>query len=117
MTIEQGEIWLVNLDPTIGAEIKKSRPCIVVNHNEIGILPLKTIVPITDWKERYEAFPWMHPLQPNAQNGLKKSSAVDAFQIRNFSEDRFIKKLGRIDADTLREIHQKIIATLDLGLL
>ena len=43
----RGEVWLVNLDPTIGTEISKKRPCIIVNDNGIGILPLKVIVPIT----------------------------------------------------------------------
>ena len=117
MPIEQAEIWLINLDPTVGAEIAKSRPCIVVNHNEIGILPLKTVVPVTDWKARYQEYPWMLRLDPDDINGLKKSSAVDAFQIKNISERRFIKKLGKIDPVTLRKIHRKIIASLDLDLV
>jgi mRNA interferase MazF len=45
--MKQGEIWLVNLDPTIGAEIKKVRPAVIVNDNAFGKLPLKVIVPIT----------------------------------------------------------------------
>jgi mRNA interferase MazF len=44
----RGEVWLVSLDPTSGAEISKTRPCIIVNDNAIGILPLKVIVPVTD---------------------------------------------------------------------
>jgi mRNA-degrading endonuclease toxin of MazEF toxin-antitoxin module len=46
----RGEVWLVNLDPTVGTEISKKRPCIIVNDDAIGILPLKVIVPLTDWK-------------------------------------------------------------------
>ena len=49
--MRQGEIWLINLDPTIGAEIRKTRPAIVVNDNNPGKLPLKIIVPLTDWKD------------------------------------------------------------------
>jgi len=48
--MKQGEIWLINLDPTVGAEIKKTRPAIIVNDNSTGKLPLKIIVPITGWK-------------------------------------------------------------------
>jgi len=44
--MRRGEIWLINLDPTIGAEIKKVRPAVIVSDNAIGILPLKVIVPI-----------------------------------------------------------------------
>jgi len=42
----RGEVWLINLDPTIGAEIKKTRPAVIVNDDGVGILPLKIIVPI-----------------------------------------------------------------------
>ena len=55
--MKQGEIWLINLDPTLGAELKKIRPAIIVNNNILGRLPLKIIVPITDWKERYSIAP------------------------------------------------------------
>ena len=38
--MQRGEIWLINLDPTIGAEIKKTRPAVIVSDDAIGILPL-----------------------------------------------------------------------------
>ena len=44
--MKQGEIWLINLDPAIGAEIKKTRPAIILNDNSLGKLPLKIIVPL-----------------------------------------------------------------------
>ena len=55
--IKRGELWLINLDPTIGQEIKKTRPAVVVSSNSIGKLPLKIIVPITDWKLSYAGYP------------------------------------------------------------
>ncbi len=45
--MKQGEIWEINLSPTVGAEIKKKRPAVIINDDAIGILPLKVIVPIT----------------------------------------------------------------------
>ena len=51
--MRKGDIWLINLDPTVGAEIQKTRPAIIVNEDAIGILPLQVIVPLTDWKERF----------------------------------------------------------------
>jgi mRNA interferase MazF len=68
--MKQSEIWLINLDPTIGAEIKKTRPAIVVNDNSLGKLPLKIIVPLTDWKEKYEIAPWMVSIKPDRFNNL-----------------------------------------------
>ena len=79
--MNQGEIWLVNLDPSIGAEMKKTRPAVVINDNAIGKLPLKIIVPITQWKEHYTVAPWMVNIEPSPQNGLAKSSSIDCFQI------------------------------------
>ena len=55
----RGEVWLVNLDPTVDSEIRKTRPCTIVNDDAIGVLPLKVIVPITDWKESFKIRPWM----------------------------------------------------------
>jgi len=90
--MKQGEIWLINLDPAIGAEIKKTRPAIIINHNALGKLPLKIIVPVTEWKDRYGAAPWMVKIEANKENGLSKTSSIDCFQIRSVAEDRFLKK-------------------------
>jgi mRNA interferase MazF len=57
--MNQGEIWLVDLDPAVGAEINKTRPALIINDNRIGKLPLKIIIPITNWKEHYSIAPWM----------------------------------------------------------
>ena len=45
--MKRGEVWLINLDPAAGSEIKKTRPAVIVNDDAIGILPLRVIVPIT----------------------------------------------------------------------
>lgn len=101
---QQNEIWLINLDPTIGAEIKKTRPAIIVNDNAIGLLPLKIIVPITDWKEQFAVAPWMIKIKPNKQNNLTKTSSADCFQVRSVSENRFVKKIGTINQEISSEI-------------
>ena len=90
----KGEIWLINLDPTIGAEIRKTRPAVIVSEDSIGILPLRVIVPLTDWKERYAIAPWMIQIDPDEINGLEKTSAADAFQIRSVSQERFVQRMG-----------------------
>lgn len=113
--MKQSDIWLINLDPTIGAEIKKTRPAIVVNENTVGRLPLKIIVPITDWKDRYRAAPWMVKLTPNRQNKLKKLSSADCFQVRSLSEKRFVKKIGTIDAETLEQIKNGLAIVLSIN--
>lgn len=102
--MKQNEIWLINLDPTVGAEIKKTRPAIIVSDNALGKLPLKIIVPITDWKENFTIVPWMVRVLPDDENGLTKISSADCFQVRSVSEDRFIKQVGVIDIPTSDQI-------------
>ena len=112
--MKQGEIWLINLDPTVGAEIKKTRPAVVVNDNALGKLPLKVIVPITDWKTRYEKAPWMTRLVPRQENGLDKTSTADAFQIRSVSQVRFVRKLGVLREKEMDEIRHALAKVLSI---
>lgn len=74
---KRGEIWLVNFDPTMGAEIKKIRPVIVVSSDGVGQLPIKLIAPITDWKEYFNGDIWHIKIEPDSINNLAKVSAVD----------------------------------------
>ena len=104
----KGEIWLINLDPTVGAEIQKTRPAVIVNEDAIGILPLRVIVPLTDWKERYAIAPWMVRIEPDATNGLSEPSAADAFQMRSVSQERFARRIGRISEAILQEVLKAI---------
>lgn len=112
--MNRGEIWLINLDPTIGAEIKKTRPAVIVNDDAIGILPLKIIVPITDWKDRYAVAPWMVRLEPDADNGLSKPSAADAFQIRSVAQERFVRQLGKLSDAVMREVTAALAIVLSI---
>lgn len=110
--MRRGEIWLLNLDPTIGAEIQKTRPAVIVSDDSIGLLPLKVIVPITDWKDRYAVAPWMVRLDPESGNGLSKSSAADSFQVRSLAQQRFIRRVGRVSDDQLRQIESSLAIVL-----
>jgi mRNA interferase MazF len=112
--MKQSEIWLIDLEPTKGAEIRKQRPAVIVNDDHLGRLPLKVIVPITDWKEHYQMAPWMVKIEAHSHNGLTKTSAADCFQVRSLSEQRLIKKLGHLQDDTLEGIKEALRKVLDL---
>jgi len=58
-----------------------------VNDDAIGIQPLKIIVPITEWRDHYFVAPWMVRIEPDAENGLDKPSAADAFQVRSVAQE------------------------------
>ncbi len=99
MITERGEIWMVNFQPSKGAEIDKIRPAIVMNDNTMGRLPLKFVVPLTDWKPHYSSYLWMVKIVADDDtNGLTKDSAADTFQAKSCSEARLIKRLGMLGA-------------------
>jgi mRNA interferase MazF len=104
----RGEVWLLNLDPTVGAEIQKTRPFVIVSSDAVGVLPLRVIVPLTDWKERYALASWMVRVFPTSENGLSKDSAADTFQIRSVSTARFVRKIGNLAARDLDLIVEAI---------
>lgn len=90
----RGEIWLLDFDPAVGAEIRKLRPALVISVNSVGRLPLRLVVPITDWKAQFATFPWFVQIRANAVNGLSKDSGADAFQTKSVSLDRFVRQVG-----------------------
>ena len=112
--MKRGEIWRVNLDPTVGSEIKKSRPCVIVNNDAVGILPLKIIVPLTGWQDKFEKGKWLAPIEASPQNGLRKKSAADTFQVRSVSEIRLIEKIGVLTEAEMKAIEQGLALSLDL---
>ena len=110
--MKQGEIWLIDLDPTVGAEMSKTRPAVIVNDDRLGKLPLKIIAPVTDWKNHYSIAPWMIEISPSNQNGLKKKSSIDCFQVRSVSKDRLIKRIGYIRSSEILQVQEAIIKVI-----
>lgn len=113
LTPLRGEVWLVNFDPTIGAEIRKTRPAVVISSDTINRLPIKLIAPITDWKPYFVSNIWHVKIEPNNSNGLAKTSAIDALQLRRVDKQRFIRKLGQLPAITMEEITIAIAAVIE----
>lgn len=108
------EIWLVNFRPTVGAEISKKRTAVIVSDDSVGILPLRVIVPITDWNERYNSADWMVKIVPTTLNKLSKDSTADCFQVKSVSTDRFDRQLGVVDDDVFVQIKVSLKNVLDL---
>lgn len=113
MNINQGDIWLVNFNPSIGNEIQKVRPCVVINDNKLGRFGIKIVVPITEYKEHLSNYPWIIKIDNNITNGLSKTSAIECFQIKSFSISRFVKKIGEIQYKDIQNIHQTVAKTLN----
>ena len=110
---KRGEIWLVNFDPTVGAEIKKVRPAVVISSDSVGKLPIKLIAPITDWKIYFSSNFWHVKIEPNSINRLNKDSAIDTLQLRGADLQRFIRKLGSVSEITMLEIIASIATVIE----
>jgi len=112
--MHRGEVWLIDLDPAVGSEIRKTRPAVIVNDDAVGLLPLRVIVPITEWKDRYGVAPWMVQILPSSENGLDKLSAADAFQVRSLAHQRFVRKLGNHSDAVMRSISKALATVLSI---
>jgi mRNA interferase MazF len=110
---KRGEIWLVNFDPTIGAEIKKVRPAVVISSDAVGKLPIKLIAPVTDWKTYFLQNFWHVKIEPDTTNSLTKISAIDVLQLRGVDLQRFIRKLGDVSEMKMSEINAAILAVIE----
>ena len=112
--MKAGEIYWVNLDPTIGNEIKKRQPVVILNGGHDKHLKLAIVVPVTAWSSYWEKNPFFVSLEPNTKSGLKKKSSVDCFQIRAVSHNRFTEKIGEISNDEIVRIKRPITLILDI---
>ena len=97
MEVTQYQIILVNLDPTIGSEIKKTRPCVVISPDEMN-KHLKTIViaPMTTKSMRY-------PTRVEVKHD-RKTGWIVIDQIRTIDKQRIIKFLGRLSVPEIKEV-------------
>lgn len=112
--MKTGDVYLVNLDPTVGDEIWKTRPVIVLNPGHTKNLRLAIVVPVTEWRVRWQTNPFFLTLAPEPRHGLRKKSAVDCFQLRALSHGRFVKKLGTLNAFEVDHIRSSVALILGI---
>lgn len=110
----RGEIYLTALDPTIGREIQKTRPALIIQNDVSNrVTDLTIVAPITS-TVRFPLNP-VHVLIPADRNtGLVITSAALLSQIRAIDKVRLVKRLGALDADTLRRVDKAIQISLGL---
>lgn len=109
-----GDLYWVNQQPTIGDEIRKKCPVIILNAGHSNHLRLAIVLPVTGWKALWKDHPFFVPLDPTPLNGLEKKSAVDCFQIRAIRHDRFLEKIGKVSDEDLAQMKQALALILDI---
>ena len=104
MELKQYAIVLVNLDPTIGSEIKKTRPCVIVSPNEINKY-LNTIV-VAPMTTNLKKYPTRIQVKHNNKKGMV---AID--QIRTIDKSRIIKKFDQLTKSEIQKCKEIIRET------
>lgn len=112
---KRGEIWDIDLNPTKGQEINKTRPAVIISSDGVGKLRLKMVVPITEWQPAFDGNFWHVQIVNSTVNGLTKVSAADALQTRSLSLERFVKLRGRTTKQELEEIVQALAAIVEFS--
>ncbi|WP_199103724.1 type II toxin-antitoxin system PemK/MazF family toxin [Aquitalea sp. ASV11] len=92
--VRRGEVWLINLDPTVGSEIRKTRPCVVVSPAEMHDY-LRTVI-VTPMTTGSKPAPYRIPVTFQGKQGL-----ILLDQIRVLDKIRLVKKLGEVNSTTL----------------
>lgn len=110
--MKHAEVWLVDFAPKVGQEIDKVRPAVIVNHDSMGALQLKVVVPVTDAVRSVRE--WHVALKPTKENGLSKESVADCFQVKSISKERFVKCIGSLSAKEMDDVKLALIKVLDL---
>ena len=109
----RGEVYVVNFDPTMGAEIKKTRPALVVQ-NDIAnrYSPIVIVAAITSQFEE--------PLYPTEvlvkapEGGLGDDSVVLLNQLRSIDKGRLVRRLGSLKSDTMGQVERAMLISLGL---
>jgi mRNA interferase MazF len=86
----------------------------VISSDAVGILPIKLVAPLTDWKLTFASKIWLVRINPDSTNGLSKPSAVDMLQVRGVDTQRFIQRLGAVPADVMEEIVLALGAVIEM---
>lgn len=104
---ERGSIYLVNFDPTVGAEIKIKRPALIVQNNIANeYSPLFSVAPITSQQNA------MYRVEVEIrapEGGLKKDSLVLVNQIRMIDRSRLIRLLGKVTPATMKKVEEALL--------
>ena len=113
MEIKRGDIWVVNLDPTLGHKIKKSRPGIIIQ-TDIGnkYSPITIIAPLTS--QHLDLISPFETLIRSKDCGLDKDSKVLLNKIRSIDKKRLTRRIGKADEWTMERVDDSLKISLGL---
>lgn len=112
-----GNIWLVSFDPSVGVEIRKTRPAIIVSGTAFNRRRKLTVLPITSSSPDDQLLPVVVGVSPNAENGLTTDSYIVCIDPMTFDKQRLVKRLGMLDLERIRQVQSILRSYLELDLV
>lgn len=109
----RGEIYLVELDPTVGAEIQKTRPAVIIQndiYNRYGNITIVAAITSNTSGKNYPTNVFI----PSPEGGLSKDSIIKTNQIRSIDKQRLIKKFGILRPETMNKVDEALKISLAL---
>lgn len=108
----RGDIWLVNFDPTLGAEIRKTRPALIIQ-NDVGnrSSPVTIVAAITSTQKK--PYPFQVRIKAG-EGGLDVDSVVTLNHVRSIDAQRLIRKLGHVSKQTMTAVDKAIVVSLGI---
>lgn len=109
----RGSIWLINFEPQVGTEIKKTRPGLIVSNSKFNRVRSKvTVLPITNFEPLRKNKAARIVVEPSVANGLNKKSEIIAIEPATFDKKRFVKFFGDLESDLLELVMNKLVLYL-----
>ncbi len=109
----RGDVFVVSFDPTLGAEIQKTRPALIVQNDIANRFSPITIVAAITSQSGSRLYPTDIRLTP-PEGGLDRDSVVLLNQIRSIDRERLIRRLGRVSAETMRHVDRALAISVGL---
>lgn len=110
---QQGQIWLVNFEPSFGHEYQKVRPALIVQSNRyINSTNLLTVIPISSQISKQTELDIL--IRKDTQNRLLRDSLIKTKQISSFDKRRFIKQIGMLKESDMKKVKENINLFLQL---
>jgi mRNA interferase MazF len=101
---KRGEVWWVKPGKTAGAELQKKRPYVVISADAVGNVPVKIVVPLKSWQDRFADWDCVVRIVPTQANGLTRVEAADVMQVKSFDTGKFTELQGRLSAAEMDDI-------------
>jgi len=115
MDIFKGDVVSVDLEPIVGSETVKIRPCLIVQNNINNEHSLTTIIVVITGRDRFKKKYPTHVWIDKGEGGLTKDSVIQCEQIRTIDKRRITKKLGSLNNNCLQKVEEAIKITLAFG--